>query len=183
MVTRVRFSIRRGGKSRGRRPRPWRWRGLAVLLLLPGFLAGGSPLASPSSSGLRCVVLESEDIDAAAWRSIGALGANLLARFAPPGPEADRAAGEAGLSYLAFLTTDEVENLGNDLARVAEIRAEKNLAGFYYWDAGVQEGFTAPDAQRRAYTTLKSLFPEKMVLYPTRLDPILWSDGFLDAYF
>jgi hypothetical protein len=183
LVIRVRSSTRCGGKARRRRPRPWRWRGLAVLLLLTGFLAAGSPLASPSVSGLRCVVLESEDIDAATWRSIGALGANLLARVAPPGPEADREAGEAGLSYLAFLTTDGIENLGSDPVRVAEIRAEKNLVGFFYWDAGVLEGLTAPDAQRRAYMTLKSLFPEKIVLYPTRLDPILWSPGFLDAYF
>jgi hypothetical protein len=170
-------------KSRGRRPLPWRWRGVAVLLLLPGFLAAESPLPSASVSGLRCVVLESEDIDAATWRSIAALGANLLARVAPPSPEADWAAGEAGLSYLAFLTTEAVESLGSDPVRVAEIRAEKNLVGFFYWDAGVQEGFPAPDAQRRTYMTLKSLFPEKIVLYPTRLDPIVWSPGFLDAYF
>jgi hypothetical protein len=182
-VSRARSSTDRGKKERGRRPRSWRWRGVAVLLLLPGLVAAGSPLASAPVSGVRCVVLESEDIDAATWRSIGTLGANLLARVAPPSAEADRAAGEAGLFYLAFLTTDAVESLESDPARVAEIRAEKNLAGFFYLDAGVQEGFTAPDAQRRAYTTLKSLFPEKIVLYPTRLDPIVWNPGFLDAYF
>jgi hypothetical protein len=183
LVTRVRSSARRGTKAYGRRPRPWCRRGLAVLLLLTGLVVAGSPLASPSVSGFRCVVLESEDIDAATWRSIGALGANLLARVAAPSPDADRAAGEAGLSYLAFLTTDAVESLGSDPVRVAEIRAAKNLAGFFYLDAGVEEGFTAPDAQRRAYTTLKGLFPEKIVLYPTRLDPIAWSPGFLNAYF
>jgi hypothetical protein len=182
LVTRDRSSARRKN-SRRLRSLSRRFRGLAVLLLLPGLLAAGSALPSASAPGLRCVVLESEDVDAATWRSIGALGANLLARVAPPGPEADRAAGEAGLSYLAFLSTDEVEGLETDPARLAEIRAEKNLAGFFYWDAGVLEGFTAPDAQRRAYTTLKSLFPEKTVLCPTRLDPIVWSPGFLDSYF
>jgi hypothetical protein len=47
----------------------------------------------------------------------------------------------------------------------------------------VLEGFTTPGAQQRAYSTLKSLFPEKLVLYPTRLDPIAWKAGFLDDYF
>ncbi len=80
----------------------------------------------------------------------------------------------SGLAYLAFLTTEEIPGLAGDPARVAEARSEQNLAGFYYWDAGIsQEGFTTPEAQQLVYATLKGLFPDKLVLYPTRLDPIV----------
>lgn len=115
---------------------------------------------------------------------MSALGANLVARVGPPGPDTDEAAGSGGLAYIAFLSTDEIQSFAGDPARVAEARAEHNLAGFFYWDASVvPEGFTSPEAQQRAYTTLKGLFPDKLVLYPTRLDPIIWSPDFLDRYF
>ena len=77
----------------------------------------------------------------------------------------------------------EIESFAADPVRIAEARSERRLAGFYYWDSGVLEGFTSPGAQQRAYSTLKSLFPDKLVLYPTRLDPIAWETGFLDDYF
>lgn len=164
--------------------RHWRPRGLALLILSPALLGVERRPALPIVSSIRCVVLERDDLDPAVWRAIGALGANLVATARPPSPETDRVAGEVGLTYLAFLTTDEIEAFAADPARVVESRAERNLAGFYYWDANlVQEGFTTPDAQQRAYTTLKSLFPDKLVLYPTRLDPIVWSPDFLDQYF
>lgn len=155
----------------------------AVLILLLGLLIG-ERRAQPLVSGIRCLVLEKPDLDPAVWRAMGALGANLVAMAGPPGPEADEAAAAGGLAYLAFLTTDEIQSFAGDPARVAEARAEHNLAGFYYWDASVvPEGFTSPEVQERAYTTLKGLFPDKLVLYPTRLDPIVWSPDFLDRYF
>jgi len=136
------------------------------------------------ASGIRCLVLERDDLDPAVWRAMGALGANLVATAGPPRPESDQVAGTAGLAYLAFLSTDGIKSFVGDPARVAEARAEHNLAGFYYWDANLAaEGFTTPEAQQRAYTTLKGLFPDKLVLYPTRLDPIVWSPDFLDRYF
>ena len=104
-----------------------------------------------------------------------------LRRSPLPIRETDRIAAAAGLAYLAFLTDDR--DLARDPARVAQIRAESDLAGFHFLDTGAVEGFTTPDAQQRAYETLKSLFPGKLVLYPTRLDPIAWESGYLDGYF
>ncbi len=156
----------------------------SVALLLPVLLfAAELPQAAPAISEIRCVVMERDDMDPAAWQSIRALGASMIAKAAPPSAETDRIAGLAGLSYLALLSTDEIQSLAGDTARLAELRGERNLAGFYYWDVNAVEGFTTPQAQQTAYTTLKSLFPGKLVLYPTRLDPIAWSPGFLDGYF
>ncbi len=134
-------------------------------------------------SGLRVVVLERDYRDPEGWRAIAALGANVVVTLAAPDLETDRLAAAAGLAYLAFLTTDEIESLARDPARVAQVRAESSLAGFHFLDTGAVEGFTTPQAQQRAYETLKSLFPGKLVLYPTRLDPIAWESGFLDSYF
>ncbi len=114
---------------------------------------------------------------------MAALGANLVATIRPPNLETDQVAAGAGVAYLAFLTTDEIQNFVADPTRVAEAGAERNLAGFYYWDANVSEGFTTPEAQQRAYAALKVLFPDKLVLYPTRLDPIAWDPEFLDEFF
>jgi hypothetical protein len=151
---------------------------------LPALLVGERHASQPLAAGIRCLVLEKPNLDPAVWRAMGALGANLVAMAGPPGPEADEAAGAGGLAYLAFLTTYEIESFAADPARVAEAKAEHNLAGFYYWDASVvPEGFTSPEAQQRAYMTLKGLFPDKLVLHPTRLDPIVWSPDFLDRYF
>jgi hypothetical protein len=165
--------------------RRWHSRSFALLITLPALLGAGAHRASqPLASGIRCLVLERRDPDPATWRAMEMLGANLVATAGPPSPETDQAAGLAGLSYLAFLTTDEIQSFAADPARIAEARAERNLAGFYYWDAGIaQEGFTTPESQQLAYTTLKGLFPDKLVLYPTRLDPIVWSPDFLDRYF
>jgi hypothetical protein len=156
-----------------------------VALLLPVLLSAVDlrPQEAPAGSGIRCVVMERDDVDPAAWQAIRAVGANLVAKAAPPSVETDRVAGLAGLSYLALLTTDEIQSLAGDPARLAELRGERNLAGFYYWDINAVEGFTAPQVQQAAYTTLKTLFPDKLVLHPTRLDPIASSPGFLDGYF
>jgi hypothetical protein len=160
-----------------------RLRTFALLILLPALFVVDLGASQSVVSGLRCLVLERRDLDPATWRAMGALGANLVATAGPPGAESDQAAGAAGLDYLAFFTSDEIQTFVNDPERVAEARAERNLSGFYYWDANVAEGFTTPEVQQRAYTALKGLFPDKLVLYPTRLDPIAWSPDFLDRYF
>jgi hypothetical protein len=160
-----------------------RLRAFALLILLPALLVVELKAAQPLVFSLHCLVLERHDLDPATWQAMGALGANLVATVGPPSPETDQTAGAVGLAYLAFLTSDEIQSFANDPARVAEARAERNLAGFFYWDANVAEGFTTPEVQQRAYTALKGLFPDKLVLYPTRLDPIVWSPDFLDRYF
>ena len=162
---------------------------MKVLCLFAALLAPGPafPLQNPrqpvvlAAAGLRVIALERED--PAAWSAIRDRGANLVTTKGPPSGETDRLASSAGLTYLAFLTTDDIPILSRDASRIAEIRAEHSLAGFYFWDAQVLEGFTTPAAQQQAYSTLKLLFPEKIVLYPTRLDPIAWSADFLDRYF
>ena len=163
---------------------PW------LVALSAGILAfaAKSPVAGllaskVNASGLRVVVLEREDQDAAAWTAIAATGANVVATLKAPSPGTDAVASAAGLDYLAFLTTAEIESFAADPVRIAEARSERKLAGFYYWDAEAVEGFTTPQAQQRAYTTLKNLFPDKIVLYPTRLVPIAQQTGFLDDYF
>jgi hypothetical protein len=156
----------------------------ALFSFVPGlfFQIPRQPVSFPPA-GLRMVVFEREERDPAAWAAIRDLGANVVATLRPPSRELDELATGAGVTYLAYLTTAEIEVFAGDVSRVAEARAQRSLAGFYYLDAGVPEGFTAPETQLRAYTTLKALFPDKLVLYPTRLDPIAWSPGFLDHYF
>lgn len=106
-----------------------------------------------------------------------------MATLKPPSPGTDAIASAAGLDYLAFLTTAQIDSLGADPARIAEVRSERRLTGFYYWDSDAPEGLTAPAVQQHAYTTLKNLFPGKLVLYPLRLAPIAFQAGFLDDYF
>jgi hypothetical protein len=160
--------------------------GLSAALLAPGsillFQVPRQPIV-PVSAGLRVLVFNREEDDAGTSRAIRDLGANVLATDRPPDPATDALAAEAGLTYLAFLTSDEIASFVRDPSRIAEARAERNLAGFYYWDSQVLEGFTSPQTQEQAYTSLKQLFPDKLVLYPTRLDPIAWSPDFLDRYF
>jgi hypothetical protein len=165
--------------------------GVKVLWLFTALLAPGSAFLSQNPrapvvllpAGLRVMDLERDDPDAADWSAIRNLGANVVATLRPPSAQTDELASAAGLTYLAFLTTDEISILSRDASRIAQIRAERSLLGFYFWDAQVTEGFTTPEAQQQAYSTLKLLFPEKLVLYPTRLDPIVWNADFLDRYF
>lgn len=140
------------------------------------------PVVRPPA-GLRVLDLERDEPDPAAWEAMRDRGANTVAILRPPQAAIDRLAGGAGLRYLAFLTTEEIATLPDDASRISEIRAEHALAGFYFWDSQVLEGFTSPEAQGQAYSTLKLLFPDKVALYPTRLDPIAWSPDFLDRYF
>ncbi len=95
----------------------------------------------------------------------------------------DKLAASVGLNYIALLTTDQIEVLARDPGGIAAIRSQQNLAGFAYWDENVDEGFTTPETQQRAYATLKELFPGKLVLIPVRLAPIAFSPDFLDKYF
>jgi hypothetical protein len=158
---------------------------LAGILALAFTFSSESPRLPPTipSSGLRVVVLERNDQDRAEWEAIRQAGANVVATLRPPSRETDELAGAAGLTYLAFFTTDEIPIFARDASRIGEARSERNLAGFYYWDARVVEGFTTPEVQKQAYSTLKLLFPDKLVLHPMRLDPIAWDPDFLDGYF
>lgn len=154
---------------------------LAFAVILPSEIPRAAPAVPPA--GLRILVLERNDQDPAEWEGIRKAGANVVATLRPPNRETDELAGAAGLTYLAFLTTDEIAMFARDASRISEAQSEQHLAGFYYWDARVVEGLTTPAAQEQAYSTLKLLFPDKLVLYPTRLDPIVWNPDYLDVYF
>jgi hypothetical protein len=160
------------------------WLFAALLAPVPAFpLQNPRPPVVLPPAGLRVIDLESADQDPAAGTGIRDLGANAVTVSRPPSREADEIVTAAGLTYFALLTTDEIAILSRDASRIAEIRGERSLLGFYFWDAQVVEGFTTPEAQQQGYSTLKLLFPEKLVLYPTRLDPIAWNPDFLDRYF
>lgn len=156
----------------------------ALLVLGPTLLfqIPRQPVVRPAA-GLRVMVFERDERDGPAWNAIRGLGANVVATLRPPSAEIDELARTAGMTYLAFLTTDDIASLSRDASRISEIQGERALAGFYYWDSHAIEGFTSAEVQRQAYSTLKLLFPDKLVLYPTRLDPIVWSPGYLDRYF
>jgi hypothetical protein len=76
---------------------------------------------------MRVMVLERDDQDAAAWRFIRDLGANVVATLRPPSAQTDELAGAAGLTYLAFLTADEIQVFARDTLRIAEARAGRWL--------------------------------------------------------
>ena len=66
---------------------------------------------------------------------------------------------------------------------LAAVRAMPAIVGFSYLDLDAIEGFALPSTQARAYATLKALFPDRLVLYATRLDPIATHPGYLAAYY
>jgi hypothetical protein len=107
---------------------------LTALFALAPTLFSDIPRAQVSipGSGLRVLVLERNDRDAAEWVAIRNAGANVVATLRTPSLEADELAGAAGLTYLAFFTTDEIFTFAHDAAQIAEARSERNLAGFYF---------------------------------------------------
>ncbi len=139
--------------------------------------------ATLNPSRIRAVVLERDEADAAALAAIRSLGANTVVTLNPPSLASGMAARAAGLSYIAFVTSADIERADGDPAFAESLRRIESLAGFYFWDDGVAEGYTAPAAQERAYAALKRMFPDKLVLYPTRLDPIQTDPSYLDSYF
>jgi hypothetical protein len=54
-----------------------------------------------------------------------------------------------------------------------------SIAGFQYIDESVLEGYESPETQARAYEILKALFADRLVIHPTRLDPIATDAGYL----
>ena len=105
---------------------------LFAALLAPAAVENPRPAVVLAARGLRVLVLERDDQDPDAWTAIRDLGANVVATLRPPSPETNELAGASGLSYLAFLTTDEIALLSRDVARIEDIRSERNLAGFYF---------------------------------------------------
>ena len=70
-----------------------------------------------------------------------------------------------------------------DPGAVEALRAIPGIAGFHYREEEGIEGYTPAAEQQRAYAILKAFFPDALVLYATRLDPIATDPLYLDGYF
>lgn len=138
---------------------------------------------SSDPSALRAVALFEGEADPAVARSIAALGANAVASLNPPDAAAGASLAAAGLGYVARIAVRDVERLPVDPDAVRRLRAVPALVGLEYFDDSVTEGYAAPETQQRAYGILRSLFPDLLVLYATRLDPIATDPTYLDDYF
>lgn len=165
----------------------------ALVILSAVLVAAPSP--SPSSAqcarewiaddpgALRAVVLLTGETDPAVAAGIAALGANAVASLNPPDAAAGATAAAGGLAYIARLHTRDVLDLVFDAAAVARLRAIPGLAGIEYIDETVEEGYTSPAEQARAYQILKVLFPNLLALYATRLDPVATDPFYLEDYY
>ena len=160
----------------------------AVGLVLPlsaGTAASdrGGPFAFDPEH-IQAIVLERDEADAGRLAALRALGANTVITHSGPNALTAEAARRAGLFYIAFLTTRQIDQASRDPYFRAAIAALESLVGFYYLDDGVAvEGYTSPESQERAYRTLKAMFPEKLVLFATRLDLLSIDAGYRDNYF
>ena len=141
--------------------------------------AGGALLFS----AIRAVVLIVGEEDPAVLEGVRALGANAVFTFARPSATASAAAAAAGLEYFPFLSVRDTDRLLSDDDYRRALLAIPGIAGFHFRDEDVLEGFTPAAEQERAYATLKALFPGRLVIQATRLDPIAWFPSYLDGYF
>lgn len=133
--------------------------------------------------GMRAVVLTVGETDPEVRAGVRALGADTVVTFARPTAEASALAAANGLRYIAYLSVGDVDRLVSDPDALRALRAVSGIAGFHYHAENVVEGYTTADDQRRAYGTLKALFPDALVLYAMRLDPIATDPAYLDGFF
>ncbi len=131
---------------------------------------------------MRAVVLTVGEEDPNVIAGCRALGADTVVTTARPSLAAARLAEAAGLRYIPFLSTRDVDRLLTDSEYRAEVRAIPGIAGFHYMNDQIVEGYTSAFEQERAYTILKSLFPAAIVIHPTRLDLLATDATFADLY-
>lgn len=134
-------------------------------------------------AAIRAVVLTVGEEDPEVLAGVRALGANAVFTFARPSAAASAAAASAGLDYFPFLSVRDADRLLRDDDYRRSLSAIPGIAGFHFRDEDVLEGFTPPEEQERAYGILEALFPGRLVIQATRLDPIAWDPAYLDGYF
>ncbi len=165
---------------------PWPAAGailLAVGAAVPAASEDCTPRVREDPAALRAVVVIAGEDDPAVLRSVAELGANLVATQTAPRAATAAAASAAGLGYLPRVSMRDVDRLVRDSEYRRQVRAMPAIAGFHYIDLDVIEGFALPSTQALAYGTLKALFPDRLVLYATRLDPIGTQPDYLPAYY
>jgi hypothetical protein len=131
---------------------------------------------------MRIVVLTLGEEDPNVLAGVRALGADTVVTMARPSPVAANLAQAAGLRYIPFVSTQDIDRLLSDSEFRAAIRAIPGIAGFHYMNDQIVEGYTTAHEQERAYTILKSLFPAAIVIHPTRLDLLATDPTFADLY-
>lgn len=132
---------------------------------------------------IRAIVVEAGETDPSILRRVRGLGANTLITRANPDGLTARAAGEARLFYIARMSVQDSVRSISDRDYAARMAAVSPLAGVYYEDDDVEEGYAGPEAQQLTYAILKALFPGALILHPTRLFAIASDPAFLDGYF
>jgi len=168
---------------------------IASLFAAGGFVAAAANLTAKSPCGvfhpadsldpesLRALVVFHREREADAISAARGLGANAVVTHSAPDEATAAAARAAGVGYVAFLSTAEIEHAWEDPAARARYAAMQGIGGVYFEDADVLEGYTSADDQSRAYRRLKDLFPHALAIHPTRLDPMLFDAGYLDAIY
>jgi hypothetical protein len=131
---------------------------------------------------MRAVVLTVGEEDPSVLEGVRALGADTVVTYARPSAAAASLATAHGLRYIPFLSVSDADRLLVDGDFLQAMRAIP-VAGFHYDAEDAVEGYTTAEDQRRAYGILKTVFPDAIVLYATRLDPVATDPAFLDAYF
>ncbi len=135
------------------------------------------------SGRIRAVVIEGHDHDASVFAAVRDLGANTVVTHAPPDADTAALARAYGLFYIAWISTNDLIRTESDPEFRSTLSAVRPLAGVYYEDDGVEEGYATPEVQQRAYEDARGLFPCALVMHPTRLDPIATDHGFLDRIY
>ncbi len=132
---------------------------------------------------LRALVVFNREREANAIPAARGLGANVVVTHSAPDAETAAMARAAGVGYIAYLSTAEIDRAWEDPAARSRYAAMSGIGGVYYEDADVLEGYTTAEDQSRAYRRLKELFPFALAIHPTRLDPMLFDAGYLDAIY
>ena len=131
---------------------------------------------------MRAVVLTVGEEDPNVIAGVRALGADTVVTTARPSLKASNLAQAAGLKYIPFLSTLDVDRLLTDSDYRAAVSAIPGIAGFHSMNDQIVEGYTSALEQERAYTILKSLFPAAIVIHPTRLDLLATDPTYGDLY-
>jgi hypothetical protein len=169
-----------------RKPLVRAWPAASAILLAGSAALRGHDCGPVSHGGdpvLRVVIVLAGEADPSVARRIADLGANTIATTTPPSLPTARVAEAAGLGYLPRMAMREIDRLPTDAARVEEIRSMPAIIGFQYLDDSVLEGYASPATQARAYGILKALFPDRLAIYATRLDPVASDSGYLAKYY